>query len=77
MTNLRILRMIGQLQEMERGNLQNIAGMEAAACQLEAAGNLDYGAAMRILADALRLVDREHTRATIKAIHEIQEASDL
>jgi|694.fasta_scaffold65822_8 hypothetical protein len=77
MSTRRILRLIGKLQHTERDNLQKIADIEAAACQVEATGNLDYGAALRILADAFRGVDREFTRAAVKAIRELQEAHDL
>lgn len=77
MTERKILRLIGDLQEVERNNVATADNLDGMACQAESLGQMDYGAALRILADAMRLVDREATRATIRKIHEIQEAHGL
>lgn len=73
----RLLRIIGDLQEAERANIATADHIVGLACHVESQGHLDYGAALRILADAYLAVDREHTRATVKLIRAAQEAHGL
>ena len=77
MTERKILRLIGDLQEVERNNVATADNLDGMACQAESLGQMDYGAALRILADAWRAVDREHTKLTIKAIRAAQESYGL
>lgn len=73
----KVLRLIGRLQRAERANQATAETLLGMACGVEARGNMDYGASLRLLAEAFLAVDREHTKATIKAIRQFQEAEGL